>query len=320
MTTRPENPAREIRHAALKLGFAAVGFSSPTPRQQAAERYKEMIAERRHGEMDYLERGLTGRLDPHLLLEGVQTIVSLAISYHTTPSPEGTTSGIARYARIADYHQVVRERAEALLLDIEHILGKRPASYIAVDSAPVMEKEYAEKGGIGRTGKNTLLIVPSAGSYVFLAELLIDEAITEERPPLPNPCGSCTICIDACPTGALLTPGKLDATRCISYLTVELKREFTAEEAAMTGSMLFGCDACQEHCPHNQRPLIAADPAFAPKTELLQLQPEQILKLSRSQFKALFRGTPIWRIGLKRLKRNARAVLKNQNQKTRGRC
>jgi epoxyqueuosine reductase len=270
-----------------------------------------MLEEGRHGEMAYLERGLAGRLEPHLLLPGVKTIVSLAISYHTPSRPEGVASSIARYARITDYHRVLRERAEALLEEIRHILGRRLEAYIAVDSAPVLEKEHAEQAGIGRTGKNTLLIVPSAGSHVFLAELLIDEAISEERPPLPNPCGSCSICMDACPTGALAAPGKLDATRCISYLTVELKRDFTPEESTIIGSMLFGCDACGELCPHNQRPLITADPAFAPITELFELDPEEILKLSRSQFKALFGGTPIWRIGLKRMKRNARAVLAN---------
>ncbi|MDT9546888.1 MAG: tRNA epoxyqueuosine(34) reductase QueG [Chlorobium sp.] len=311
MTTRPETPARDIRRAALQLGFAAVGFSSPAPRPQAAEHYRQMLEEGRNAEMAYLERGLAGRLEPDLLLPGVKTIVSLAISYHTPSRPKSTASRIARYARIADYHRVVRERAEALLEKIEQILGRRPESYIAIDSAPLLEKEHAEQGGIGRTGKNTLLIVPSAGSHVFLAELLIDESISEERPPLPNPCGSCSICIDACPTGALIAPGKLDATRCISYLTVELKREFTVEESVMIGSMLFGCDACGEHCPHNQRPLITADPAFTPKTELLELPPEEILKLTRSEFKRLFGGTPIWRIGLKRLKRNASAVLAN---------
>ncbi|TCD47606.1 tRNA epoxyqueuosine(34) reductase QueG [Chlorobium sp. N1] len=314
MNTPEPSPslARAIRREARRLGFSAAGFSAPPPGGRATERFRAMLREERHGEMAYLETGLEARERPELLLPELKTVVSLAMSYHQ--DPPGWNRRISRYALTADYHAVLRRKAEELLEAIGELAGSRPNACITVDSAPVLEKEWGERSALGRTGKNTLLIVPSAGSYVFLAELLLDMEIPEERPPLPNPCGSCRICLDACPTGALLEPGKLDARRCISYLTGELKREFTTEEASMIGGRLFGCDACQERCPHNQRPLIKADPAFEPREELLGLEPERILGMGRSEFRRLFAGTPILRIGLRRLRRNARAVLANEGK------
>lgn len=304
--------ARALRREALLLGFCAVGFSPPPPGGKALERYRAMLREGRHGHMAYLETGTQEREHPERLLEGLKTVVSLAMSYHSE-GKEGN-GRISRYASIPDYHRVLRRKAEKLLDALEALAGRRPKAFIAVDGAPVLEKEWAERAGIGKTGKNTLLIVPSAGSHVFLGELLLDLEIREERPPLPNLCGSCTACIEACPTGALLEPGKIDARRCVSYLTVELKREFTAEESGMVGSRLFGCDACQERCPHNQRPLIKAAGEFAPIEALQEIEPEDILTMGRGEFRRLFGGTPVSRIGLGRLRRNARAVLENETK------
>jgi epoxyqueuosine reductase len=314
MHEAPTTLARKIRQEAHLLGFSAIGFAAPPPGFLAVERYDEMLRDGRHGEMTYLETGAPARRHPESLLPGLKTVISLAVSY--LHNPPGGRAKLSRYAMVADYHTVMRKKAEALLDCIERLSGCKPNAFIAVDGAPVLEKEWAERSGMARTGKNTLAIVPSAGTFVFLGELLLDIEIREERPLLPNLCGSCTKCIDACPTGALQGPGKIDARRCISYLTIELKREFTAEESAMIGRNLFGCDTCQEHCPHNQRPAINPDPAFSPRKELTGLDPERILQLTRSGFNALFAGTPVWRIGLKRLKRNARAVLANEQQRS----
>ncbi len=305
------NFARTIRKEAARLGFSAIGFSSPIPQPIAIERYNTMIAEHRHGEMTYMEHRLDERAMPSMLLPDLKTIISAAISYN---NPVDTIAGqpvISKYALIDDYHTVVREKLQQLLDYLKALLGEDLNATITVDSSPVLEKTWAEHSGIGKTGKNTLLIIPSAGTYVFLGELLIDKQITDNKPPLPNLCGSCTNCLDSCPTGALIEPGKLDATRCISYLTVELKREFTPEESAMIGNHLFGCDQCQQVCPHNHQTTITPNNSFTLHHNLLNITPETILTLTKSTFRTLLQGTPINRTGLKRLKRNARAVTIN---------
>ncbi len=307
--------ARTIRKEAARLGFAAIGFSSPIPQPLAMQRYNAMLAEHRHGEMVYLENRLDERAMPSMLLPDLKTIISAAISYNY---PLDTITGgpvISTYALIDDYHTVVREKLQQLLNFLNTLFGEDLNATITVDSSPILEKNWAEHSGIGKTGKNTLLIIPSAGTYIFLGELLINKEITDNKHPLPNLCGSCTKCLESCPTGALIEPSKLDATRCISYLTIELKREFTPEESTLIGNHLFGCDHCQQVCPHNHQTTIPPNHSFTPHQNLLNLTPETILSLTKSTFRTLFQGTPIYRTGLKRLKRNARAVTKNQNKR-----
>jgi epoxyqueuosine reductase len=311
MADSSTNLARQIRKEAARLGFAAIGFSSPVPQPVAMQRYTAMIREQRHGEMSYIEMRMEERADPALLFPGLQTIISAAISYNYPLSYGDGLPKISKYALIDDYHTIVRAKLEQLLAAI-HLLVEEPLdASITVDSAPLLEKGWAEEAGIGKTGKNTLLKVPSAGSYVFLGEILLDKEISSAIIPLPNYCGSCSNCIERCPTGALLEPGKIDASKCISYLTVELKRDFTDEEAAMIDDWLFGCDLCQNVCPHNQQASIGAHESFAVRQDLIGITTERILNLTNSGFRELFYGTPIFRIGLRRLKRNARAVADN---------
>ncbi|MEE9905451.1 MAG: tRNA epoxyqueuosine(34) reductase QueG [Chlorobium sp.] len=308
-----ENPAITIRREALRLGIASIGFSPIQPQEKAIARISCMIEEKRHGEMRYLETAIPERADPSLLLPGVKTIISVALCYNR-PEYHAPASGgarISRYALIDDYHRVVRSKLEELLTFIRTIYDDPVQAVIAVDSSPMLEKAWAESSGIGKTGKNTLLNTTASGSYVFLGELLIDREIHDPAQELPNRCGACRNCIESCPTGALVEPGKLDARRCISYLTIELKREFTPEESRMVGTWLFGCDLCQESCPGNRSRKPAPEGLFALKKELFGITPEDILNLTGSGFRKLFSGTPIFRIGLKRLKRNARAVMEN---------
>lgn len=308
-----ENPAITIRREALRIGIASIGFSPIRPQEKAIACISGMIEEKRHGEMRYLETGISERADPSQLLPGVKTIISAALCYSRPEyhAPAPGTARISRYAVIDDYHRVVRRKLEELLSFIRTICDKPVQAVIAVDSSPVLEKAWAESAGIGKTGKNTLLNTTASGSYVFLGELLIDREIHDPAQELPNRCGACRNCIESCPTGALLEPGKLDARRCISYLTIELKREFTQEESRMVGTWLFGCDLCQESCPGNRSRKPAPEGLFTLKKELLGITPEDILNLTGSGFRKLFSGTPIFRIGLKRLKRNARAVKEN---------
>ena len=305
------NLPRTIRKQAALLGFSAIGFSSPLPQPLAIQSYNTMITEKRHGEMAYMEQRIDERATPTMLLPSLKTIISAAISYNNTLPPSPAQPTISKYALIDDYHTVVRKKLEQLLESLKTIIAKDLNAIITVDSAPVLEKTWAEHSGIGKTGKSTLLIIPSAGTYVFLGEILIDHEIIDTKPQLPNLCGSCTNCLENCPTGALIEPGKLDATKCISYLTIELKREFTPKESAMIGNNLFGCDHCQNVCPHNKQTSITADISFTLRNNLLNITTETILKLTKSTFRTLFYGTPIFRIGLKRLKRNARAVQAN---------
>ncbi len=311
MNGQPLSVARQIRKEAARLGFAAIGFSSPVPQPVAMQHYTDMLHDGRHGEMSYMEKQREERSDPSLLFAGLRTIISAAISYNYPLHYGDGVPKISKYALINDYHTVLHAKLEDLVAAIQLLVEEPLNARITVDSSPLLEKAWAEEAAIGKTGKNTLLKVPSAGSYIFLGEILVDREIVATKLALPNYCGSCSNCLERCPTGALLEPGKIDASKCISYLTVELKREFTAEEAAMIGEWLFGCDLCQEVCPHNRQTTIKANESFVLRQNLVNITTETILNLTKSGFRELFYGTPIFRIGLRRLKRNARAVADN---------
>lgn len=299
-----------IRRKALDLGFCAAGFADAKPLSEALEEYRAMIDEGRHGEMGYLETGLEARANPELLLPGVKSVLSVALPW-PAPAKPGAISG---YAVIPDYHRVVGELLAELLDFIRSICDQPVNGRVCVDSLPVLETGWAEAAGIGRSGKNSLLIVPGHGSRVFLGELLLDLELEPDTPLDWAPCEGCTACLDACPTGALTAPGKLDASRCISYLTIELKRDFTDEEAAVTDGWLYGCDHCLDACPHNANIEATGYPGFEQKKELVNLTPAKALELTNSQFRKLFAGTPALRLGHRRLKRNARAAVANKNQ------
>ncbi|NTV03259.1 MAG: tRNA epoxyqueuosine(34) reductase QueG [Chlorobiaceae bacterium] len=314
---RLQAPLREsIRQKALELGFCAAGFAALRPQPLAMERLRSMVAEGRHGDMHYLETGMVERADPTLLLPGVRTVLSVAIA-GPTPSAQSDDSGIfSAHATVPDYHRVVKGLLLELLDFIRSVAESPVVGIACVDGAPVLEKPWAEAAGIGRSGKNTLLIVPGAGSAIFLGELLLDLDIEPDEPMDWEPCGTCAACLDACPTGALVAPGKLDARRCISYLTIELKREFTKEEADSTAPWLFGCDRCMEACPHNQPGNTEPHPAFVPSPSMEEFTAEKVLALTGSTFRKIFAGTTVMRLGLKRLKRNARAVKRERTAGT----
>ena len=307
--------AADILQKAGESGFCAAGFAAVTPCREESKKLLGMLRENRHGEMTYMQNKLSLRTHPEKLLPEAKTVFSAALPYRFPLETNKESPRISRYALVDDYHHVVRNKLSQLLDFITATCPGPVTGKVCVDSIPVFEKNWAEKAGLGKTGKNTMLIVPETGSYVFLGEILLNI----ELPPSPtlqfDPCQECNACLRSCPTGALIEPGKIDARKCISYLTVELKRDFSQEESAMTREWLFGCDICQEVCPHNaQQPAKPTCPEFIPKKELLEITPEQILSLTRSQFKTLFAATPVFRAGLKRLKRNARAVMENRGK------
>jgi epoxyqueuosine reductase len=310
MSGTPYSLKEAIQQKALDLGFCAAGFAAVRPLSGAMAEYRRMLAEGRHGEMGWLETSLEARNDLSILLPGVKTVLSAALPW---PAP-ATPGAISGYAVIPDYHRVVGNLLTELLDFIRSISSHPVNGRVCVDSSPVLEKAWAEAAGIGRTGKNTLLMVPGYGSRIFLGELLLDLKIEPDTPLDSDPCGNCAACLDACPTGALSAPGRLDARRCISYLTIELKRDFTDEESAMTGELLYGCDRCLDACPHNASAELTAYPGFEPNENIVNLTASEILELTGSQFRKLFAGTPALRLGLKRLKRNARAALKKEQE------
>ncbi|HWR01721.1 MAG TPA: tRNA epoxyqueuosine(34) reductase QueG [Chlorobaculum sp.] len=299
-----------IRRKAMELGFRAIGFASVRPMEQAMARFRMMIAEGRHGEMGYLESGVDARENPSKLLPGARTVISAALPWPERTSPCNPKGTVSSHAVIPDYHRMVAGLLEELLDFIRSESEAPVEGVVCVDSSPVLEKAWAEAAGIGRTGKNTLLIVPGAGSRIFLGELLLNLEIEPDVPLEWDPCGSCAVCLESCPTGALMQAGRLDATKCISYLTIELKREFTEQEAAMTEEWLYGCDRCTDACPHNEVNPANNETVFTPLDALVNLTAKVALELTGSGFRKLFAGTPGMRLGLKRLKRNARAVLK----------
>jgi len=260
-----------------------------------------------HGEMAYMETRADLRLDARRPVAGMRSALVVALNYGGT-QPAGP---IARYARFADYHRVMWDKLDALLVWAQHELGNVQGRSF-VDSGPVLERDLAHRAGLGWFAKNTLLINPKLGSFFFLGALFLDLELRPDDPFASDQCGSCTRCLDACPTRALVEPRVLDARRCISYLTIELKGEHTPEQAQMIGGHLFGCDICQEVCPWNEkfaRP--ATEAAFAPRAELEAPDLAAFATMDDVEFKARFGDAPLSRAKWSGVVRNAIAVRRN---------
>jgi epoxyqueuosine reductase len=300
-------PGFEIRlkARALAAGFDLAGVATLGP-PETREQFDAWLAAGCHGEMGYMARHADLRRDARRPVAGMVSALVVALNYGGT-QPAGP---IARYARFTDYHRVMWDKLDAVLVwardEIPTIGGRS-----FVDSGPVLERDLARRAGLGWFGKNTLLLNPRLGSFFFLGALFLDVALTPDPLFVADHCGTCTRCVDACPTQAFVAPHVLDARRCISYLTIELKGDHTAEQAGMIGEHLFGCDVCQEVCPWNEkfsRP--AAEPAFAPRPELAAPEPASFLTMEDAVFRSQFGDTPLRRAKLGGLARNAGAALR----------
>lgn len=282
------------------MGFVAVGFSHIGP-PLFFDRFIAWISEGNQAGMEWLTRNLDIREDPSRLLEGCQTIVSLAFPYSPRKpcTPEGLST--ARYSepRKRDYHERLREKAGLLAARLrQEYSGSR--TRVCVDSAPLLERSFAYQSGIGSIGKNTQLILPGYGSYIFLAEILTTVAIPFSRPhPLEDPCGSCTRCLDACPAGALEAPYRLNAAKCLSYRTIEQKEAVDRETGKKMGDCFFGCDVCQEVCPLNKK---------EESQEIVLPSLQTILAMDEKTFKQTYGNTAFARAGLGKIKSNIRAM------------
>jgi epoxyqueuosine reductase len=308
--SKTEKYSRLIREEALRLGFFSCGYSKADFLEKEAPRLEQWLTGQRHGRMAYMERHFDLRLDPRKLVPGARTVVSLLYNYFPEQviGQEGVPR-ISRYAYGEDYHRVVKDKLFELLIFIRDNVGDVEGRAF-VDSAPVMEKAWAANAGLGWVGKNGNLITKGAGSYFFLAELIIDLDLTPDA-AVEDYCGTCTRCIDACPTDAIIKPQVVDGSRCISYFTIELKEEIPTYMAGTFGDWVFGCDVCQEVCPWNRFSKPTQEQRFKPREEWTQWSEKEWEEITEETFGRIFRNSPLQRTGYQGLVRTLNFRKKN---------
>jgi len=296
-----------LKNHAREIGFDLVGIAAAT-QADGFDRLSEWLARGYAGDMSYMERRHDARRHPESILPTVRTVIMTALNYYGgDEGPSGPANGrIARYARGTDYHDRLRERLRTLLAWLQHEQPECRGRAV-VDTAPLLERDFARRAGLGWIGKNTMLLHPRMGSYTFLGALLVDIPLAPDAAFATSHCGTCTACLDQCPTDAFPAPGWLDARRCISYLTIELRGPMPDDLRPGVGDWLFGCDICQEVCPWNRKAPMGDLHDVLPKS----MNAEEVLKLTREQFAAQFAGTAIERTGYEGLRRNAAIVLGN---------
>lgn len=292
-----------IRNEFTRRGFSAVRFTEP-PLGPAAEHFKQWLAHGYAGEMSYLQRRREERSSPEKLLPEIKSVILLAHPYDSglENTQDPSEGNISRYAWGEDYHGVLGEKLRTLTAWLENFLPQAHF-YLSVDAQPVMEKAWAQKAGLGWMGKHTNMIDPERGSYFFLSAILTDVDFTPD-PPQQDRCGSCEACLKACPTGAIIAPYLLDAQRCISYLTIELKGPIPAELRPMIGNRIFGCDDCQEVCPWNRFSQPTKEKRFLPRSEIRNQPLSHWLRLTRPEFKKIFQDSAVSRARWKGFLRN----------------
>jgi len=292
-----------LRSIAKELGFSFCGVAKAAFLEEEAPRLEEWLKRGYQGKMSYLENHFDKRLDPTLLVPGAKSVISLVYNYF--PSRDLAREGelkVAKYAYGDDYHQVVKEKLQQLMHRLTEAWGHIEGRAF-VDSAPVMERAWAQRSGVGWVGKNSLLLNRSMGSFFFLAELIIDLEL-EYDGPVKDYCGSCTACIEACPTEAITEPYVVDGSKCISYFTIELKEEIPAAVQGKFDDWIFGCDICQDVCPWNRFAKPHREPAFEPSAELQGMTRQQWTELTEEIFNQVFAQSPLRRTKWKGLKRN----------------
>ena len=310
-------------HDALRShsGFDLCGVTTPERLPDSEMQFTNWIENKYHGEMEWITKNRSRRFDPKELLENVKSVIILGVNYYHTNSetiPKGKGL-VSRYARGKDYHKVIRKKTENLLYRIDKEMSGEYQHKWWVDYGPFMERSYAEKSGLGYIGKNGMLITKQFGSWIFISEILTTIEIERDQPTdlEHGKCGTCRLCIDACPTDAIVSPRVVDSNKCISYLTIERPETIQDELALKFGSMIFGCDVCQDVCPHNiSRQIKTTHKEFDYKNgvgEFLDLY--EVLKLKDCEaFLKLTAGTPLTRPKEDGLKRNAKIVLGNENK------
>lgn len=308
----------KIKEKAKEIGFSKVGITDTESFPgEIQKRYSEWLREGYNAKMGYLERKIEDRLKPSRIFKGAKSIVSVAINYNPgmiEPSKDRKISRISRYALGHDYHKVISDKLELLLDFIVKETGVEVKGEIYCDAGPLLEKVIAERAGLGYIGKNALLITKEFGSWVFLGEIILNKELRKDKPG-ENLCQDCNLCIDACPTGAIIAPGMIDTSQCISYLTVENRGEIPVEIRNSLGNRVFGCDCCQEVCPFNKNVSETGEVLFKPQEDLISMPLERLFIITYEEFNERFRNSSIKRVKQNGLLRNIIVAMGNSKSK-----
>ena len=293
--------SQAIKAKALSLGFADCGFARAEPLPEDATRLREWLNAGHHARMGYMANHFEKRTDPTLLVEGARSVISLLFNYYTDKAQKDAEAPvISKYAFGRDYHFVMKERMHQLLAFIQS-LQPGTQGRVFVDSAPVLDRAWARKAGLGWIGKNSCLISRKLGSFVFIGEIILNLELDHNQVPESDFCGSCNRCLEACPTGAILENRTLDSQRCISYQTIENKGAISPELKGRLEGRAFGCDICQDVCPWNRKALIHAEPEFEASAGLLEMTATEWSQLDQKKYRELFKDSPVERAGFTKL-------------------
>ena len=306
-----EKHKKLIKSEAFRLGFDFVGVSKAEFLEEDAPRLESYLQKNHHGKMSYMENHFDKRLDPRLLVDDAKSVVSFMINYFPEKTQNTNSPKIAKYAYGQDYHLVIRQKLNQLLEFINHEIGEVSGRGF-VDSAPVLDKAWAKKSGLGWVGKNGNLINKKSGSFFVIAELILDLELPSDG-PVTNHCGTCTACIDKCPTEAIVEPMVVDGSKCISYYTIELKEAIPESVSGKFDDWMFGCDICQDVCPWNRHSKPHNEPLFNPHPDLLSMTQKDWDHINQESFSKLFSKSAVKRTKLAGLKRNI-AFLKKEKK------
>lgn len=305
---------QKIKEKALDLGFQKIGIVRAEPLESEGERLREWLAKDFQGEMAWLAREPEKRIDPRLIFPEAKSMIVVAMNYFTPHEHGGSIGKISRYAWGDDYHDVLKEKLRELLAWIEAEIPNAKGK-VCVDTAPVMEKAWAARAGLGWIGKHSNLITTDYGSWVFIGEILLNLELDFDSDAVKDHCGTCTACLDACPTNAIVEPYFVDSRACISYATIELRDETLPENIAENlNGWLYGCDICQDVCPWNRFEKPATEPRFEPREDETSIEAEKILEFTPEEYAARFRKSAMKRTKLSGLKRNASAISGNSGR------
>ena len=291
-----------IKEEAKHLGFLSCGISKADFLEDEASRLESWLEKNRHGEMGYMENHFDKRLDPRLLVDGAKSVISLLFNYYPKETQKENTYKVSKYAYGQDYHHVIKSKLRQLQEFISNEIGEVNGRAF-VDSAPVLDKAWAAKSGLGWIGKNSNLLTQQVGSFYFIAELIVDLDLEYDH-AVTDHCGTCTACIDACPTNAIVEPYVVDGSKCISYFTIELKNEIPGEYRGEFDDWAFGCDVCQDVCPWNRFSKPHQEPLFNPHPDLLEMTKNDWEEMTEDVFRKVFKKSAVKRTKFSGLQRN----------------
>jgi epoxyqueuosine reductase len=300
--SRKTEYSKLIKAEAKRLGFLSCGISKAGFLEEEAPRLENWLSQNHHGEMKYMENHFDKRLNPTLLVDDAKSVISLLLNYYPSESQNSDSFKISKYAYGQDYHFVIKEKLKELLHTIQTEIGE-VSGRAFVDSAPVLDKAWAAKSGLGWIGKNSNLLTQQVGSFYFIAELVVDLDLEYDYATTDH-CGTCTACLDACPTEAIVAPYVVDGSKCISYFTIELKENLPMEMKGKMDEWMFGCDICQDVCPWNRFSKAHSEPLFNPNPEILSFTKKDWEEITEDTFKKVFANSAVKRTKLEGLIRN----------------